>query len=124
MSNKQTNKNVSFLELTNSNVKAYKLDKKKALKLELLLNTSPYGKKWNKIGDILYDFSIGKELKNYQLEVTLEQYNYLIKELLKDDHKDLETSVDKTPSEFLTPSAKNAVSKKDFDISGGEFSFY
>ena len=124
MSNKQTNKDESFLELINSNVKTYKLDKKKALKLELLLNKSPYGKKWNKIGDILYDFSIGKKLQNYKLEVTQEQYNYLIKRLLKDNQKDLETIADKTPAEFLTPSAKNAVSEKDFDISDGEFSFY
>ena len=43
------------------------INKKEALMLELKLNKSEYGKNWRNIGDLLYDFSIGKNIQEIEL---------------------------------------------------------
>ena len=54
-----------------------KLDKKMALKLELKLNVSDFIKKWENIGDILYDFHVGKNNKNL-FKISNFKYNILL----------------------------------------------
>ena len=58
-----------------------KLTKAQALKIELALNLSEYGKTWSKIGDHLYNFCVGK-IDN-DLYVTTEQYETLVSYLNK-----------------------------------------
>tara|TARA_Y100000590_G_C15515570_1_gene937185 strand:- start:786 stop:1010 length:225 start_codon:yes stop_codon:yes gene_type:complete len=60
----------------NFNRKIY-IDKKKANNLELKLNKSEYGKKWKVIGDLLYDFSIGKNIEI--IELTTFQFEKFLK---------------------------------------------
>ena len=52
---------------SNSNI-ILLLSKQQALSLELYLNTSEYGEKWIKLGDILYNFSISLE-DSYEREI-------------------------------------------------------
>ena len=40
------------------------ISKKQANKIELLLNKSKYSKVWGYIGDVLYNFSIGKDIND------------------------------------------------------------
>ena len=40
------------------------ITKAQANKIELSLNKSKYSRIWGRIGDILYNFSIGKDIKN------------------------------------------------------------
>ena len=60
---------------SNSNIHLL-LSKQKALSLELYLNTSEYGEKWSKLGDILYNFSISLE-DRYDVEIESEQLLFL-----------------------------------------------
>ncbi len=49
--------------------------------LELELNTSKYGKEWSHIGDYLYNFYVKEDCLDQPkstLEVTLEQYTFLL----------------------------------------------
>ena len=40
------------------------ITKAQANKIELLLNKSKYSKVWGNIGDVLYNFSIGKDIND------------------------------------------------------------
>jgi len=40
------------------------ISKKQANKIELSLNKSKYSKVWGHIGDVLYNFSIGKDIND------------------------------------------------------------
>ena len=53
------------------------IDRKKALEFELKLNKSEYGKKWKDIGDLLYEYSLGKNIQG--IELTQFQYTYFSK---------------------------------------------
>ena len=44
------------------------ISKKQANKIELLLNKSKYSKVWGNIGDVLYNFSIGKNVENLPIK--------------------------------------------------------
>ena len=44
------------------------ITKAQANKIELSLNKSKYSRTWGRIGDILYNFSIGKDIKNLTIE--------------------------------------------------------
>ena len=53
------------------------IDRKKALEFELKLNKSEYSKKWKDIGDLLYEYSLGKNIQG--IELTPFQYTYFSK---------------------------------------------
>ena len=65
----------NILVFTDQNNNLFKVDKNTALKLEVSLNLTEYGKTWREIGDILYNFAG----RNTDLLVTItnEQLNYL-----------------------------------------------
>ena len=44
------------------------ITKVQANKIELLLNKSKYSKVWGNIGDVLYNFSIGKNVENLPIK--------------------------------------------------------
>jgi len=44
------------------------ITKAQANKIELLLNKSKYSKVWSHIGDVLYNFSIGKSVENLPIQ--------------------------------------------------------
>ena len=44
------------------------ITKAQANKIELSLNKSKYSRIWGHIGDILYNFSIGKDIKNLTIQ--------------------------------------------------------
>jgi hypothetical protein len=44
------------------------ITKKQANKIELILNKSKYSRVWGHIGDILYDFSVGKKVDNLTIK--------------------------------------------------------
>ena len=61
--------------------KQFHLYDKNILLLELELNTSKYGKEWSHIGDYLYNFYVKEDCLDQPksfLEVTLEQYTFLL----------------------------------------------
>lgn len=61
--------------------KQFHLYDKNILLLELELNTSKYGKEWSHIGDYLYNFFVKEDCLDQPkpfLEVTLEQYTFLL----------------------------------------------
>ena len=62
------------------------LSKQQALSLELYLNTSEFGEKWCKLGDILYNFSISLD-DCYDVEIETEQLLFLVLSLKKTDKK-------------------------------------
>jgi len=66
---KKNEKKVIMLVLYNKSdaEKKITINKKEALMLELKLNKSEYGKNWRNIGDLLYDFSIGKNIQEIEL---------------------------------------------------------
>jgi len=45
-------------------MRSLSISKKQANKIELSLNKSKYSKVWGHIGDVLYNFSIGKKMGN------------------------------------------------------------
>ena len=52
------------------------IDKLNANKLEIAFNLTDKGKEWRELGDILYDFSIGKDVElNWNIDK--EQFHYL-----------------------------------------------
>ena len=65
-----------MLSLTDGK-RTFKLNYRQANQMELKLNVSPYGPLWKTIGDILYNFSIGKKTENI-LHVTPYQYKTLL----------------------------------------------
>ena len=52
-----------MLTITDS-LRTLSISKKQANKIELLLNKSKYSKVWGHIGDVLYNFSIGKDIND------------------------------------------------------------
>tara|TARA_B110000902_G_C14100754_1_gene510565 strand:- start:500 stop:763 length:264 start_codon:yes stop_codon:yes gene_type:complete len=50
------------------------IDKDNANKLEVVFNLTEKGKEWREIGDVLYDFSIGKEVE-LNWNISKEQFN-------------------------------------------------
>lgn len=66
-----------FLKLINIDDKdSYKLlTKKEVLSLELKLNVTKYGKKWSKLGDILFNFQ-ASSTTNEELLITQEQFKF------------------------------------------------
>jgi hypothetical protein len=66
-----------FLKLINIDDKdSYKLlTKKEVLSLELKLNVTKYGKKWSKLGDILFIFQ-ASSTTNEELLITQEQFKF------------------------------------------------
>ena len=49
------------LVFSDQNNNLLRVDKNTALKLEVALNLTKYGKPWQNIGDILYNFAIGRD---------------------------------------------------------------
>lgn len=69
---------MSLLKISNiSNADQYfYIDKLNSNKLEVALNLTDKGKEWRELGDILYDFSIGKDVElNWNIDK--EQFHYL-----------------------------------------------
>ena len=66
----------NILVFTDQNNNLFKVDKNTALKLEVSLNLTEYGKTWREIGDILYNFAIGRNT-DLLVTITNEQLNYL-----------------------------------------------
>jgi hypothetical protein len=66
-----------FLKLINiDDNDSYKLlTKKEVLSLELKLNVTKYGKKWSKLGDILFNFQ-ASSTTNEELLITQEQFKF------------------------------------------------
>ena len=66
-----------FLKIINvDNKDSFKLlTKKEVLSLELKLNVKKYGKKWSKLGDILFNFQ-GSATTNEELVITQEQFDF------------------------------------------------
>ena len=66
-----------FLKIINvDNKDSFKLlTKKEVLSLELKLNVTKYGKKWSKLGDILFNFQ-GSATTNEELVITQEQFDF------------------------------------------------
>lgn len=56
---------------------SFSVTRQEALKLELSLNLSKYGKEWKHIGDKLYCFYTGDTNEN-KILLTPYQFNYLI----------------------------------------------
>lgn len=52
------------------------LSQSQALSLELQLNLSIHGKKWSSVGDVLYNFYVGKEVPN-PYKISSEQFELL-----------------------------------------------
>jgi len=52
------------------------IDNTSANKLELAFNLTEKGKEWRELGDILYNFSIGKDVE-LNWNINNEQFNYL-----------------------------------------------
>ena len=65
-----------MLSLTDGK-RTFKLNYRQANQIELKLNVSSYKYLWKTIGDILYNFSIGKKMNNL-LQVTPFQYKTLL----------------------------------------------
>ena len=68
----------SVLIFSDSRNNQLKIEKKNAIALELKLNVSIYGKEWNDIGDILYNFGTDKNIDLY-CTISDEQYDFLKK---------------------------------------------
>lgn len=66
----------NILVFTDQNNNLFKVDKNTALKLEVSLNLTKYGKPWRNIGDILYNFAIGRNT-DLLIKITNEQLNFL-----------------------------------------------
>ena len=66
----------NILVFTDQNNNLFKVDKNTALKLEVSLNLTEYGKTWREIGDILYNFAAGRNT-DLLVTITNEQLNYL-----------------------------------------------
>lgn len=64
-----------MLEITDG-MRVFAINKKQANDLELKLNISYYGGGWSDIGDILFDFSMGRHCVP-SIRVFKEQYNFL-----------------------------------------------
>ena len=66
-----------FLKIINvDNKDSFKLlTKKEVLSLELKLNVTKYGKKWSKLGDILFNFQ-ASSTTNEELLITQEQFDF------------------------------------------------
>ena len=61
--------------LITDNARSFLITKEQANKIELALNKTTHGKEWKHIGDVLYNFSIGKSVE--KLVVDAIQYNIL-----------------------------------------------
>jgi hypothetical protein len=70
---------MSFLKIENLNNsdQYFYIDKLNANKLEILFNLSNKGKEWKVLGDMLYDYSIGKN-KN-KIKIVSEKFHFLRK---------------------------------------------
>jgi hypothetical protein len=65
-----------FLTVTDG-TRQLKVNRGDAIRVELKLNTSPFGFKWSSIGDALFNFGSNRKEAVSILSVTIEQFTFL-----------------------------------------------
>ena len=66
-----------MLTITDSN-SSFVVNERRAIDLELKLNVTYYGRPWRNIGDVLYKFGTGNAGSQERLEVSKEQFDFLM----------------------------------------------
>lgn len=71
---------MSYLKIENLNNsdQYFYIDKSNANKLEIIFNLTKKGKEWKELGDVLYDYSIGKR-EETKLKIVSEKFHFLRK---------------------------------------------